>query len=222
MSLSPDPLLREVEEDLRRERYEKLWKKYGGAVIGAAVVVVLVVAGYKGWQAYDQNAREEAGELFVQASDSANTDADAAARAFLDLSEHAPEGYAFLSQLRAAALFAEAHDPEHATKIYSHLEQTADHELHKDIAVLFRAFTMLNNSADTERDDQALSAILEPLTAPGRPMRYSARELLAFAALARGDRKRASEIFDELREDPATPADMLQRAEHFLTQICQG
>jgi len=222
MSLSPDPLLREVEEDLRRERYEKLWKKYGGFLIGAAVLVVLVVAGYKGWQAYDQNAREEAGEQFVQASDLANVEGDAAARAFLDLSEGAPQGYAFLSQLRAAALYAEANDQYQAAEIYTRLEQTANDELHKDLVVLFRGFTILNSREGAEGDDQALIALLEPLTAPGRPMRYSARELLAFAALARGDRKRASEIFEELRADPSTPADMMQRAENFLSQVREG
>ena len=40
-------IFREIEEDLQRDRYKKLWEKYGNLVIAAAVVLVL---GTAGWQ----------------------------------------------------------------------------------------------------------------------------------------------------------------------------
>jgi hypothetical protein len=40
-------IFQEVEEDVRRERYEKLWKKYGNYIIALAV---LIVAGVAAWQ----------------------------------------------------------------------------------------------------------------------------------------------------------------------------
>ena len=42
-------ILREVDEELRRERYQKLWERYGIYVVGAALVLVLAVAGWRGW-----------------------------------------------------------------------------------------------------------------------------------------------------------------------------
>ena len=42
-----DNLFREVEEELRRERMEKLWKQYGNYVIAAAALIVIIVLGYK-------------------------------------------------------------------------------------------------------------------------------------------------------------------------------
>ncbi len=40
-----DSLLREIDEDLRHERYAKLWKKYGAFVIAAAVCFVFMMSG---------------------------------------------------------------------------------------------------------------------------------------------------------------------------------
>ncbi len=47
--MSNDTLIREVDEELRRDRMRKLWRQGGPWVIAAAVAVVLVVAGYEGW-----------------------------------------------------------------------------------------------------------------------------------------------------------------------------
>ena len=42
-----DSLLREVDEELRREQMQKLWDRYNGLILGAAALVVLAVGGYK-------------------------------------------------------------------------------------------------------------------------------------------------------------------------------
>ena len=36
----------EVDEELRRDRAEKLWKKYGAYVMGAAVAIVVAAGAY--------------------------------------------------------------------------------------------------------------------------------------------------------------------------------
>ena len=46
-------LLREIQEDLRRERLEKLWKRYGSVLIGAALAIVVAVAAYQAWKAWE-------------------------------------------------------------------------------------------------------------------------------------------------------------------------
>src|SRR5262245_35720583 len=52
-------IIREVDEELRRERFEKLWRKYGTYALGLAALVVLAVAGYIQWQHYTAGQREE-------------------------------------------------------------------------------------------------------------------------------------------------------------------
>ena len=46
-----DNLFKEIDEDLRQQKYADLWKKYGKFVIGAAVALVVGVASLKGWEA---------------------------------------------------------------------------------------------------------------------------------------------------------------------------
>lgn len=45
-----DELLREVDEDIRRERMEQLWKRYRAPLLTAVAVLVLATAGASYWQ----------------------------------------------------------------------------------------------------------------------------------------------------------------------------
>ena len=49
-------IIREVDEELRRERYMKLWERFGIYVVGAAILLVAAVAAWRGWEWYQ--ARE--------------------------------------------------------------------------------------------------------------------------------------------------------------------
>ncbi|GEM_PF-2303472 len=44
-----EALLREMEDDIRREQMASLWKRYGGALIGICVLIVLATAGHVAW-----------------------------------------------------------------------------------------------------------------------------------------------------------------------------
>ena len=46
-------IFQEVDEEVRRERLMQLWKRYGNFVIAAAVIVVLGVGGWRGYQWWD-------------------------------------------------------------------------------------------------------------------------------------------------------------------------
>ena len=62
-------IFREVDEDIRRERYAKLWKAYGRYVIGAALALVIGVAATIGWREYTRAQREADGAQFAAALD---------------------------------------------------------------------------------------------------------------------------------------------------------
>ena len=98
-------IFREVEEDVRRERFEKLWKAYGSYAIAA---LVLVFAGIGGWQLWDRHEQEERAKVaatFIAAQRITNP--QAAASAFVDIAGTAPKGYAAVARLaEAGAMFA--------------------------------------------------------------------------------------------------------------------
>lgn len=63
-----DQFIQEIQEDLRREKALKLWKRYGPYVIGVLVAVVIATAAVVGWQQYQQAQRAKEGRLFAEAA----------------------------------------------------------------------------------------------------------------------------------------------------------
>ena len=43
-------IFREVDEEMKREAFARLWDKYGYLVLGAALAIIVSVAGYKYWK----------------------------------------------------------------------------------------------------------------------------------------------------------------------------
>ena len=69
-------IFREIDEELRHDRYAKLWQAWGKYVIAAAVALVIGVAGFRGWDYYrtiqrqDESARFASAEGLLQAGKS--------------------------------------------------------------------------------------------------------------------------------------------------------
>ena len=60
-------IFREVDEDIRNERFKRLWDRFGPYVIGVAVLIVVVTAGYRGWQYWQNSQAAATGDRFVAA-----------------------------------------------------------------------------------------------------------------------------------------------------------
>ena len=207
-------LLREVDEELKKERYAELWKQYGNYVIGAALAVVLGVGGLQGWSVYQAGQREAEGERFAQAMALAQAGRpEEAGVAFASLAGDADAGYATLARLQAAALRARQGDTGGAVDIYDAIAgDSAIDELYRDLAVLLAVMHQLDTG-----EPAALTARLEPLSADDNPWRYSAMEFTALLAERAGDSRRAREIFTRLGDDPEAPAGLRARARELLS-----
>ena len=199
-----DSLLREIDEDLRKEKFAKLWKNYGGYIIAAAVLLVVGVAGTQGWYSYDLGRREAEGEKMVKAMTLANSDPTAALAEFRSLAETADSGYALLARFQEAALLAKGGDQQAAIAIYQKLESEAGNPIYRDLAVVLGALHRLA-SAGSSVDRAELERTLQPITADDNPWRYSAREILGVLALQAGDNAKAGEIFSALAADLGAP-----------------
>src|SRR5690349_3477428 len=98
-----DSLLREVEEELRRDQMQKLWDRYNGIILGAATLVVLAVGGYKLLENRRMAAAEAAGAEFAAAENlSSDKKKDEAEKAFANIAQTGPAGYSALASLRLA------------------------------------------------------------------------------------------------------------------------
>lgn len=206
-------IFKEVDEDLRRERYLKLWRKYGKYVIAGAVAIVVATAASVAWQEYRKSQMLEQSTRFAQALDLAQEGRTAeAAAAFANLAADASADFTALARLQEAALKAKSGDVAGAVQIYGRLaNDNGVDRAFRDLAVILGALHTVDSA-----DPAALVERLAPLTAENSPWRHSALELTALAVERLGDRTRAGEIFARLAGDPDAPLALRMRAAEML------
>ena len=202
-------LFDEVDEEVRREQFKKLWDKYSLYFIALMVLVVAAVGGWRGYQYLEAKKAAEAGAIFEKAVELSEQGKHAEAEtAFADLAAKAPSGYRTLARLRAAAE-ASARDPKAAAKMYDDI--AADSGVGsewRDLAKI-RAAGLLVDSASYADIQQRLETSAEPKST----FRHSARELLALSAWRNNDMTAARKWVDAIAEDGETPPGLRSRAE---------
>jgi hypothetical protein len=208
-----DLLIQEVDEELRHDQFNLLWKKYGNLAAAAAVALVLAVTGWQGWQAWDGKQRQASSLRYAEAAaQSEQGKRDEAAQVLADLSKDGTAGYRILADLKRANLREAAGDHAGASTLYHALaERGGVDALYRDIARLKAAYLDLDGS-----DPAQVEKLVEPLTQETSPWRHSAREVLALAALKRGDDAKAAELFRKLADDIAAPQGIRARAAEML------
>ena len=213
--MSDSQFIREIDEDLRRERLMKLWERYGGYAVGAALLVVLATAGWRGWEWYQLREGIKAGSRFEAALALAEAGKRAEAeQEFTALGKDANKGYRVLSRLRLAA---EAGARDSATGVAAYDAIIADTSVDtamRDVARLRAAFLLLDIAGVPE-----IASRLEPLLSATSPYRFSARETLALARYKAGEREAARTLFTDLAVDPGTPPALRKRAEVMQTLV---
>ena len=211
----------EVEEELRAERAEKLLKKYGGVLIGAALAIILAVAGWQAWRWWQARQDVAAATRFIAAMNVAGTTGaskatqQAALQDFDALVASAPDGYRTLARLRAAALKAQMGDLSGATQLWNEVASDGSADpLLRDLASLMWA----EHQIDTG-DPALVSARLKALTEPGNAWRPMAEEQLAILDMHQGKNDAAKDQLRKLAQDVTAPNGVRGRAAGLLTQL---
>ena len=208
-------IFREVDEELKQERYEKLWRQYGKYIIGAAVLVVAAVAGWKWWESHQTGLRHAEGRQFAAAAELLldNKTAEAAA-AFSQLAQGTDSGYGVLAQFYQASIAAKGGDAMQAIGIYDRIaEDSSAPDSMRGLATVLASLQALkvpSIDADTIRNR------IQPMSAAGKPYRHVALEILALTAQRSGDIEAARSNYRAIVDDPAAPTGIRTRAAQML------
>ena len=191
----------EVEEELRKDDYNRLLKKYGPFI---ALVLFLIVAGaaFIEWRKYsnDKTARQVAA-IYTAADESLEDgDVDSALAQFSDLGETGPSGYAGLAYMRAAAIEQDKGNLNGAILFFDQAEGKFQLPRHKQLAELKAAYLAADLGAFSD-----VIARLEPLIVEGEPYEYLARELIGYAYQETDDLQSARQQFSYLTSVPGVP-----------------
>lgn len=213
--MSDDLIFREVDEDLRQEQLQQLWKKYGVYVVAVAVLIVAGVAGYKGWTWYQARQAANSGARFEAAQQLAQKGREAdAIKAFAELTRDGSGGYPVLARFAAAAAKARSGDRDGAVADYDALAETAGDPVLKDLARLKAALILV----DTE-SYQSLKTRLSGITEEANPWRNSGWEILGLDAYREGKLEAAAKAFETISGDLGAPQELRQRADMMLALI---
>ena len=208
----------EVEEELRKDDYNKFLRRYGPLIVGLLVGVV-ALTGFMEWRkaSTERTARAAANSYLAADSLLQDGDTDGARASFLALADVAPDGYAGLSLMRAAVIAGEAGNAQEAVRLYDLAADRLSIDRHRDLARLKAAYVLANEGQWSDVRQRAAS-----LAEQGAPFEYLARELQASAELAAGDTDAARAGFRYLDTVPGVPDTIARRAEQALTLMKSG
>lgn len=206
-------IFREVEEDVRRERFENIWKSYGNYIIA---FVVLVFAGIGGWQMWDRHDRAEREKIASQLVAAQRiTNPRDAANAFHELTD-APKGYGKLARLAQANAMVAAGQRDDGIALYKQIAAD-DSGTVGTVARLRAAWAMADSAGRAQLND-----LLQPLLAPGSAWRQNAQEVLAYADYRALDLKSALAKYTALSLDPEAPDQLRARAKAMTAFLKNG
>jgi hypothetical protein len=208
----------EVEEDLRAERAEKLFKKYAWLMVTLAVAIVAAAAGWQLWTRHQNQQDTAAAAKFVTIQstlDQPNADKAGQIVPLDQFAAIAPEGYKTLAHLREAGLKADTGDLPGATALWNAVaaDSSADRLL-RDFASLMATARELDRGDPTQ-----LEARLKPLAEPDNAWSALAREQLAMLDLRQGKVDNARTTLQTLTFDANAPSGLRARASALLAGL---
>ncbi|MBO6757043.1 MAG: tetratricopeptide repeat protein [Roseibium sp.] len=210
-------IFREVDEDIRKEKYRRLWDRYGIWAIMVAVLIVAGTGGYRGWIYWQDTQSQNAGDMFFEAvtlSEEGNV--DEALAIFAELQDSVG-GYPQIARLREATELARTGRQTEALGIFDSLSRDSNVDRALQSVASIRAGYL---AVDLE-DYTGVADRVEGLTGPDDPFRAAARELLALSAWNNGDVETARRWISAIQDDPATPTGVTQRVS-ILSEVIRA
>ncbi len=194
-------LFREIEEDIKRERFEKLWQKFGRLSVYTSIGIVMATAGFVVWENYSQGAAEKKTARLLQAVENVDKkEYKTAIPIFSELANDDSSAYYPLVMLQKAQSQEQSGDAAGAKQTY---------------IALAKRKSELAELAKLKAADK--NAIIE--VSKTSPFYHSLEEYNAWQLLAAGKKSEAADIFASLAKDDNTPNSLSMRANEVLRVI---
>ncbi|ESY17344.1 tetratricopeptide repeat protein [Mesorhizobium sp. LNJC394B00] len=216
--MSDDSFIREVNDEIRREQAQALWDRFGPAILGLAILVVLGTAAFVGYRYWDETRANRSGDAFSQALKLANDGkSDEALTTLEQLEKDGYGAYPLLARMRAATVKADKGDFAAAVADFDGV--AADNAIPqgiRDMARLRAALLLVDHGSFAD-----VSSRVEALTADNNTLRHTAREALGLAAWKEGKTQDALKLFDQIAADDGAPRNARQRAT-LMSELIRG
>ena len=212
MAQPPDiteTFVREVDENLRRDRLRDFFKEYGNWLIAAVGLFLAISGGLIWWNQHQEQKRGAQVEQLAQVyKDIGGGNAAKAAPQLDELAKSGSKAVRASAQFARAALTLQQNDTKQAAATYKAIADDDAMPLPYRDAALVRQTAL---EFDQLKPDEVISR-LAPLTKAGEPWFGSAGEMTALAMLKQGKSQQAAQLFVAIAKDKSVPETIRGRA----------
>lgn len=233
MALTPDPqnnreqqlaqrrdreqevLQREVDDAVRKDELDTLFKRYGWAIGGAVVLGLAAFGGWLVWDGYNERQLEERSEKLIAAYDKLEAgQIEQASGELAELSEGS-SATALSARLARAGIALRNNREAEAVQLYESIaSDSGAPKPYRDLAAI-RAVAIEFEKLDAQK----VIDRLKPLAVPGNPWFGSAGELVAMAYLKQGKPELAGPLFATIAKDENVPQTLRSRTRQIAGQL---
>ena len=201
-------IFREVDEDIRKERYINLFRKYGIYVVGIIIIIVGSLAGIQFYAGYKVDKNEM---LFAEYIDIIENNSD---NTLEKLSESGDTSNIFLNGmylLKESDLLVASGQIDQATLLLSEaIENNALNIIHNDVAI-YKLLMINIETLSIEEIKSYQNKLISEVDAF-----YLTEELIAIKFLIEGQKEDAIEKFSELSTNNRVPTEIKNRSVVFI------
>ena len=201
-------IFREVDEDIRKERYINLFRKYGVYAIAIIVIIVGTLAGIQFYSGYQVNKNEI---LFAEYINIIENNSDDTLE---KLSDSGNTSNLFLNGmylLKRSDLLVASGQIDQATLLLSEaIENNTLNKIHNDVAI-YKLLMINIETLSIEEIKSYQNKLISEVDAF-----YLTEELIAIKFLIEGQRENAIKKFSELSTNNSVPIEIKNRSAVFI------
>ena len=201
-------IFREVDEDIRKERYINLFRKYGVYVIAIIVIIVGTLAGIQFYSGYQVNKNEM---LFAEYINIIENNSDDTLE---KLSDSGNTSNLFLNGmylLKRSDLLVASGQIDQATLLLSEaIENNTLNKIHNDVAI-YKLLMINIETLSIEEIKSYQNKLISEVDAL-----YLIEELIAIKFLIEGQKEDAIKKFSELSTNNSVPIEIKNRSAVFI------
>ncbi len=201
-------IFREVDEDIRKERYINLFRKYGVYAIAIIVIIVGTLAGIQFYSGYQVNKNEM---LFAEYINIIENNSDDTLE---KLSDSGNTSNLFLNGmylLKKSDLLIASDQIDQATLLLSEaIENNSLNKIHNDVAI-YKLLMINIETLSIEEIKSYQNKLISEVDAF-----YLTEELIAIKFLIEGQKENAIKKFSELSTNNSVPIEIKNRSAVFI------
>jgi len=201
-------IFREVDEDIRKERYINLFRKYGVYVIAIIVIIVGTLAGIQFYSGYQVNKNEM---LFAEYINIIENNSDDTLEKLSDSGETSNIFLNGMYLLKRSDLLVASGQIDQATLLLSEaIENNTLNKIHNDVAI-YKLLMINIETLSIEEIKSYQNKLISEVDAF-----YLTEELIAIKFLIEGQKEDAIKKFSELSTNNSVPIEIKNRSAVFI------